>query len=109
LPDPSSPAVDNIWIDQQRVYAKIDPVEKVSTLLGAQTEYDKITHKAVIRNTGDYLTEFTYLLREKLRDDNSSKLEVFRIHSMLEVDGRDRFYELDLELISSGNKDIDYA
>jgi len=103
LADPTSPAVVNQWIDQQIVYAKIEPVNMVATLLGAQLEYDKITHKITIRNTSDYLSEFTYLLREKLRDDNSSKIEVFRLHAMKEVDGRDRFYEIDAELISSDN------
>jgi head-tail adaptor len=77
------------------VRAAVEPVGALTFYSGVQVD-TPITHRITIRWL-DWLTTTHVILRNTNRPDGSVRAEVFRVHRVLEIDGRKRFCLLECE------------
>lgn len=75
-----------------RTHASIKSLGPMTFLAGEQTDRP-ISHRIYIRWL-DWLDLTHVILRQTIRLDQTSRLEVFRIRKIGEVDGRKRFLEI---------------
>jgi head-tail adaptor len=78
------------------VRADVQPVGPMVFYGAAQTD-TPITHKISIRWL-DFIDTTHVLYRDVIRQDRTTRREVFRIRRMMEVDGRQRFLSLECEM-----------
>ena len=77
------------------VRADIQPVGPM-TFYGAAQIDTPVTHKVRLRWL-DWIDTTHVIIRDSQRPDGTTRREVFRIRRIMEVDGRKRFLELDVE------------
>ena len=78
------------------VQADIQPVGPM-TFYGAAQVDTPVTHKVRIRWL-DWIDTTHVIIRDTIRPDQTTRREVFRIRRTMEVDGRQRFLEMECEL-----------
>jgi len=100
VPDPSGPGMLTTFVDQRQIYSSIEPVSMVPFLLGQQTDLNQITHRVTCRwQDFEVANKFAQIFRDRYRPDGSTYTEVYKIHRVLEVEGRQRFLEIEVELL----------
>lgn len=77
------------------VRADIQPAGAM-TFYGAAQIDSPVTHKVRLRWL-DWIDTTHVIIRDTLRPDGTTRREIFRIRRMLELNGRKRFLELDVE------------
>lgn len=78
-----------------KVRADVQPVGPMTFYGSAQVD-TPVTHKVTIRWL-DWVSALHVIIRDSLRQDGSTRREVFRIRRMMEIDGRKRFLLLEVE------------
>ena len=78
------------------VRADVQPVGPMTFYAAAQVD-TPVTHKITVRWL-DWLDTNHILYRDTVRQDTTTRREVFRIRRVMEVDGRKRFALLECEL-----------
>lgn len=79
-----------------QVRADIKPVGPM-TFYGAAQVDTPVTHKVTLRWL-DWLSTTHVIIRDSIREDKTTRREVFRIRRVMEIDGRRRFCSVECEL-----------
>ena len=78
------------------VRADVQPVGPM-TFYGAAQVDTPVTHKIRIRWL-DWLDATHIIFRDTIRQDGTTRREIFRIRRLCEIDGRQRFLEIECDL-----------
>ena len=78
-----------------KVRADVQPVGPMTFYGSAQVD-TPVTHKVTLRWL-DWLSTLHVIIRDTLRQDGTTRREVFRIRRLMEIDGRKRFCLLEVE------------
>lgn len=96
VPDISSPRIVETLANLLKVRANIEPIGAMTFLAGQQTDRP-ITHRIRMRWL-DWIDETCIVIRTTVRADRTTRIEVFRVRRIKEIDGRKRFIEIEAEL-----------
>jgi hypothetical protein len=93
--DPDGPGFAESLAKTLLVHANIQPMGPMTFYAGMQVD-TPVTHKIFLRWL-DWIDTTCIIYRQTLRLDKSSRVEIFRIRRVMELDGRKRFIRLDCE------------
>ena len=96
VPDTNSPTILETLQSLLQVRADVQPIGAMTFLAGQQTDRP-ITHRIRMRWL-DWIDQTCVVIRTTLRADETSRIEVFRIRRIKEIDGRKRFIEIEAEM-----------
>lgn len=97
--DPNGPGQIITYVDRQRIYCGVE-ADMAAYLNGQQVEIGAVTHRVTMRwRDLMVLNQFAFVIRERVRTDGTLYTEIFKIHRVQEVGGRERFVELAVELV----------
>jgi head-tail adaptor len=95
VPDPASPGFVESLANTTLVHANVQPMGPMTFYAGMQVD-TPVTHKIFVRWL-DWLDTTCIIYRQTLRPDRSTRIEIFRIRRVMELEGRKRFLRLDCE------------
>ncbi len=94
-PDPASPGFVESLANTTLVHANVQPMGPMTFYAGVQVD-TPVTHKIFVRWL-DWLDTTCIIYRQTVRPDRSTRIEIFRIRRVMELEGRKRFLRLDCE------------